>query len=346
MQFAPAAVCLAGLDMADPKVIELLQTALNASDFEGGVGAPAMGSLLKQCKEWADRRERVLGSIGAGYNIRPEFLLDPEAAATCTKMTQNDFCAEHPDHPSRFLAMVRLREDWYDRTAPAGLIHWSDKIAARERMIRELGDDKSLVPVLFEQRVQQGDDSRVLAQALEVCSGALTDGGVVLKPANSCRSRGLVLIHSLDRCEATHDNGLKQETTFEELRPPDALTQVEGPLGSAPMALAACSAGVLVQPMVPHELEVRVVCVFGCAVTAIATAGPQGDCEFMYDKVLHEDGFAALKKTIGSAVWDKCVAIAEAVAKETDLLRVDLFVSKQTGEVLLNEVAMSTVPWC
>jgi len=208
-------------------------------------------------------------------------------------------------------------------------------------MISELGDDSSLVPVLFEQRVVPGNEQQTLEQALDVCRAAIAGdgaGGVVLKPSHSCRSRGLVLIHNADRCEATHDNGYKQETSLAQLDPPVALTKVDGPLGCAPMALSACEAGVLVQPMLPHELEVRVVCVFGCALTAIATAGPDGEREFMYNRESHSDGFSLLKAALGSELWAKCAAVAEAVARGTDLLRVDLFVSLGSGSVLLNEV--------
>lgn len=319
--------------------VELLTRAMNARDFDSPSRQDklAFSQILSLVREWQTTCSMVLRRVEKVHQgLRHEFRPDATAIAELRQMLhQTDEV-----YSNRWLRMLSIRERWFNRVKP-GLTSWSDKIECRALMIHQLGSDEYLVPSILERRLSPDEDpDTVLEELREASVTALEDHpeGLILKPSHSCRSRGLVRIRDQDNCITTHDNGLQVEGQLKDVDLPSALTRNDGPPGCAPLALQHASPGALLQPCVTHILEVRVVCVFGMPVTAIATAPPDSTgTEYVYDMKAHKEGFGALRDALGAKTWNHCADIAARVACGTDLLRVDLFISSN-ARVLVNEV--------
>jgi len=202
----------------------------------------------------------------------------------------------------------------------------------------------SVVPILHSERQQDyppGSSSDQLLDGLRTtCTTLLQQhSGLVLKPTHSCRSRGVVLMPPGRDATAMHDGGRQSSGSLSEIELPRALvTQEDLPAESAPMALAEVPAGAMIQPYVNHDIEVRVVCIWGVPVTAIATDGTSGlGCDYLYDPLLHIDPLTALQERLGP-LWGRIAEAAAAVSQGSDFLRVDFFVEMATGTLLINEV--------
>merc|ERR1712232_646410 len=208
-------------EAAVPDLVAELQEAMNSEGFEG-LGATMdnerVNRVMEQCKQWHTRKQCALAAVEADPVRREEFRLDDEAVSLLQGIVDGTGVGEERlGVGGRYIAMLRLREAWYARVRPEGLLRWSDKLEVCSIVNEAVSASLSLkssrveasVPIVYweRQRDPPSSEKESLERLRGVCGCLLATHpeGLVLKPAHSCRSRGLVVIRAGGEAVAMHD---------------------------------------------------------------------------------------------------------------------------------------------